>query len=163
MSSKTRKVRVDIKLLGHLKLSCPRCEKLSDFDASQIQDSACDQHIACDCGYTFSALIEDRSCTRKTVSLFGVYLLSDLIGRQETGPVRIENLSYSGILCRTVASHTLTPGDSVSIKFVLDDEAKTELVRTLEVTRVEGELIAGKFIEAESAFDTNLADYLITR
>jgi hypothetical protein len=45
----------------------------------------------------------------------------------------------------------------------LDDEAKTELVRTLEVTRVEGELIAGKFIEAESAFDTNLADYLITR
>ena len=163
MFSETRKVRVALKLLGHVKLSCPQCNKHSKVDASRIQDSVHGHSITCDCGYTFSELLEDRDCTRKNVNLFGVYLLSDLLGRQETGPVRIENLSYSGILCRTVASHALTPGDTVNVKFVLDNEAKTELVRTLKVTRVEGMLIAGKFIEEEGSFDTALADYLIDR
>ncbi len=163
MPSRTRNVRVDLKLLGPVKLYCPQCEKLSDLDTSRIPDSARGKHITCDCGYTFSAQIERRGCARKTVNLFGAYLLIDSFGRQESGPVRIENLSYSGVSCRTVATHTLVTGDYVRVKIVLDDEAKTELVRSLEVTRVEGDLVAGKFIEAESAFDTILADYLITR
>ncbi len=132
-------------------------------DTSGIQDSCRSKHITRDCGYTFSALIESGGCTRKNVKLFGAYLLIDSFGRQESGPVRIENLSYSGVLCQTVASHTLAPGDHVRIKIVLNNEAKTELVRSLEVIRVQGNLVAGKFIETESAFDTILADYLITR
>ena len=48
-------------------------------------------------------------------------------------------------------------------KSVLDDEVRTELVRSLEVIRVQGSLVAGKFIQAEDAFDTILADYLITK
>ena len=163
MSIKTRNVYIDLKLLGPIKLSCPQCEKQSEFDASGIQDSAHGQHLTCDCGYIFSAQIESRGYARKTVNLFGAYLLTDSFGRQESGPVRIENLSYSGVLCRTVASHTLAPGDHVSVKIALDDEARTELVRSLEVTRVQGNLVAGKFIETESAFDTILVDYLITR
>jgi hypothetical protein len=163
MPSKTKQVRVDLNLLGTIKLSCPQCKKLTGVGPYHTPDRARSQPITCECGYVFSALIEGRGCTRKRVNLFGVYLLSDLLGRQETGPIRIENLSYSGILCRTVASHTITPGDDVYVKFVLDDEAKTEFVRLLEVTRVEGKLIAGKFIETEGGFDSELADYLITR
>ena len=163
MSIKTRNVYIDLKLLGPIKLSCPQCGKLSEFDSSGIQDSAHGQHLICDCGYTFSAVIESRGCTRKTVNLFGAYLLTDSSGHQESGPVRIENLSYSGVLCRTVASHTLVPGDTVSVKIVLDDEARTELVCLLKVARVQGNLVAGKFIEAEGAFDVILVDYLITR
>ena len=163
MPSQMRTVRVDLKLLGLVKLSCPQCDKLSDFDPSRMQDRPRGQHITCDCGYTFSALIEGRGCTRRTVNLLGAYLLRDSFGQQESGPVIIEDLSYSGVLCRTIASHTLTPGDHVRVKIVLDDEAKTELIRSLEVTRVQDGLVAGKFIEIESAFDTILADYLITR
>ena len=100
MFSETRKVRVALKLLGHVKLICPKCNQMSDFDASRIEDSTRGQPIFCDCGYAFSALLVDRGCTRKTVNLFGIYILSDMDGRQEIGPVRIENLSYSGIACR---------------------------------------------------------------
>jgi len=163
MSSNTRTVRIDLKHFDTVKLSCPQCEKLTELDLTCMEDSARGQPLTCDCGYSLSELIESRDCTRMSVKLFGAYLLSNSFGRQESGPVRIESLSYSGVSCRTVASHTLTRGDRVRIKIVLDDVSKTELIRSLEVTRVEENLIAGKFVEVAGDFDTALADYLISR
>ena len=97
MLNKPGTICVDLKFLGHVKLCCPQCDGLSDFDVSRIGDSARGQHITCDCGYTFSAQIERRGCARKTVNLFGAYLQSDSLGQQESGPVKVENLSYSGL------------------------------------------------------------------
>jgi hypothetical protein len=76
--------------------------------------------IECKCGNCFFIQLEKREYYRKKVKLTGIYkrILPD---NQEKGKIIIEDISYTGIGCRTLKKNSLKIEDILQIEFILDD------------------------------------------
>jgi len=111
-------------------LSCPRCKKIREIDATPYLNAPGQAKIAikfkcsaCDCGH--------HSCKffRKKVSLPG-----HIRDHKKRFSVTILNLSRTGIKIKVRPSHTFQPGQKLVVTFTLDD-AKASLVEKEVIIR----------------------------
>ena len=100
-------------------VTCHYCGKANRIDTTTVK---LDQpiQIKCKCGNCFFIQVEQREYYRKEVKLTGNYkkLSSE---NQEKGKIFIEDISYTGIGCRTVKKNNLKIKDVLQIEFTLDD------------------------------------------
>jgi hypothetical protein len=101
--------------------------------------------VQCHCGWLFHAILETRKYYRKYVRLTGLYMRE---GSQNYGPMAVENVSMSGIGCRTRVQQPLHVGDILSVRFVLDNRARTEIAKDV-VVKIVVRQVADAFFGAE--------------
>lgn len=103
--------------------------------------------------------VERRKFFRKKVNLQG-----SLIG--ETGrrhPLRVLDLSRTGLRTRMLSSHKFLVGRKVQVEFTLDDVRETAIVKQIVIRRIDGKTVDGEFTEHPdfARYDKAIGFYLM--
>ena len=135
---------------------CPKCGFAKQIDTTNFKDTQKKLKAKCKCGEVFKFTIEFRKQYRKNVKLPGEYITSE---SGEKGEIILENLSLGGIQFETVRKHQISTGDTMDLKFRLDNPSRTEIQRTVKIIWVNGHNVGAQYIEPK-LFERDLAFYL---
>jgi len=130
---------------------CPTCnncviKNLKDLLSSK---SVIKLSCKCKCGITYKALVERRIFVRKPVNFTGIYIYHNKDRALKKGPIRIINLSRSGMLFSVDNVPEFTIEDRIVFEFRLKDEAESQIREEGIVTRIESNKVGIKFISEE--------------
>ena len=104
---------------------CHYCGQSNRIDAATMELEQ-PVEIKCKCNNCFYIQLEQRQYYRKDVKLTGMFeRLSP--ENTEKGKIIIEDISYTGIGCRTVTKHNLNIDDIVQLDFALDDVHNSQI------------------------------------
>jgi hypothetical protein len=157
MASNAKKcLQLYVNVENQADITCPKCKNTRTIDVTRYKGLHKPLKIKCVCGWIFQAVIETRKFYRKYVNLQGYYAK---VGNQNYGTMVVENLSMSGIGFRIKIKHYIKAGDRLTVRVVLDDKRKTEIVKDIVVRQVEDSFIGGEFCHME-AFYKELGWYL---
>lgn len=140
-------------------ITCPECKTTRTINVAQYRSSKRRIKGKCGCGCVFdmSDISADmRKFYRKKTNLRGSY---SNINMNRTGFMRVKDVSYSGISFVLEKKDDLIAGDTLGVRFVLDDERKTEIHRAVVVKNVREKLIGAEFCDNQ-VFDIELCYYL---
>jgi hypothetical protein len=98
-----------------------------------------------------------RDHSRKKVALHGGYIK---IGSEIMGDMLVEDLSFTGLSFMAMSSHGLKVGDTILLKFRLDDQNLTEIIRDGVVRNVQDSRVGVEFLRSAS-LDRDLGFYLL--
>jgi hypothetical protein len=152
-------MRLYVNVENQVSITCPQCHTSKVVNVASHQGSHKPLKIKCRCGRVFSAILEARKFYRKHVNLRGQYARS---GSQNYGTMVVENLSLSGIGFRVKGTPKINIGDVLLIRVVLDNTARTEIIKDIAVRVVRQDddaFIGGEFCDM-AAYYKELAWYL---
>lgn len=111
---------------------CPKCGKAKRADVSKFTglDKEVKLKAKCGCGHSYSAKLERRKQTRKEVNLRGA-----VFDRGRRVPVKVENLSRSGLKLKLTNRTEFKVGDKVKVEFTLDDPSASKVIREAVVRK----------------------------
>ena len=135
---------------------CPNCGYAKQIDTKKYKEIQKKLKAKCKCGEVFTFTIEFRKCYRKNVRLPGEYRVPE---SKESGEFTIEDLSLSGVQFVTLNRHRMEMNNIVTLKFRLNNSARTEIERSAKVMWIKGNNVGAKFIGPKS-FERDLAFYL---
>lgn len=142
-------------------ISCPTCGLVKTVDVSNIKDISHWQIGAtCKrCANKFRVSFNFRKFFRKNAFLRGdIFTSSNLL--ELLGEAQIMDLSLSGI--GFIAPQTsLRVGDELCVRFQLDDDLCSELVKEIRIESIRGSKIGASFVGA--GFDPLLGKYIMTK
>jgi len=115
--------------------------------------------VTCPCGTTFTAVAEFRKAYRRQVNLCGTYV--KLSSGNETGEIRIQNLSMTGVGFVAEDGHRLLAGDEVMLRIVFDKGESTQMEVVGEVVHLSDTYAGCRFKEMSSQQEETLASYLV--
>ena len=120
---KVRKIYFSKK--GICSIICHHCAKTNRIDTNKVNLNK-PLEIKCTCQKKFFVQLEQREYYRKAVKLTGIF---EKISPENTqkGKVIIEDISYTGLGCRTLAKHHLEKNDVLQLNFSLDDAHNSEI------------------------------------
>jgi len=124
-------------------VTCHYCGKPNRIDTTKVKLEQPIQ-IECKCGNSFFIQLEQREYYRKEVKLTGNYkrLLPE---KEEKGKIFIEDISYTGIGCRTVKKNNLKIEDVLQIEFILDDVHNSRIAENGIVKDIRDRYLGIKF------------------
>ncbi len=105
---------------------CHYCGRINRIDRTKIRIDR-PIEIECSCQNSFYIQLEQREYYRKHVRLTGTFE-KIFPENRERGRIIIEDISYTGIGCRTVAQQNLNINDIVQLDFVLDDVHNSKII-----------------------------------
>ena len=81
------------------------------------------------------------------------------------GNMIVENISKTGIGFRTMIKHHMHVQDIIRVKFILDDDKRSEISKSAQVKRVGEYTVGAGFLDTDVYNDTNriLGLYLMPR
>jgi hypothetical protein len=141
-------------------ITCPNCSNAKIVDVTQYRDVKSPVKAKCGCGYIFNISginIELRKYYRKNTNLHGSYTRTDL---NKKGIMIVKDLSFSGLKFKTQKEEDINIDEILGVKFILDDDKKTEVSRTVVVRNVRGRSIGAEFCDSQ-IFDMELCYYLM--
>lgn len=139
---------------------CPQCGRKRTFNPAAFGNPPPRRfRLRCGCGASAVARLEMRRFYRKEVDLPGVYI-HYVDGRpQGKGPMRVRDLSTSGMKLFIESRETFTRGDLLKVSFHLDDAARSRLEKKLIVRNVNPPYVGAEFAPTE-VLDKALGFYL---
>lgn len=155
-------------------IKCPFCMNERNISAEKIP-SKYRFKVKCKCGSVFGIQVELRSKYRKEVNLTGIFMRPDqsdkwgktlnesLETKIKKVNCRISDISMGGIGIRILdklEAGEVKKGDSLLVKFTLDNSASTKMEKKVTVRVVKGDYIGCEFFEAEKN-DTKLKFYFL--
>jgi hypothetical protein len=143
-----------------VKIACPQCRKTWTLNVAKLRSSKKRIKAQCPCGCLFDISqlgINLRKFYRKKTNLRGTYSNVDM---NKTGFMRVKDVSYSGISFELEKRADIAIGDTLGVRFVLDDGQKSEIHRTVRVVKVYDKLIGAAFSDTQ-VFDIELCYYLM--
>jgi hypothetical protein len=152
-------VRLYVNVENQVSITCPQCHTVKVADVGPYKGSRRPLTVKCRCGRVFRAILETRKFYRKSVNLIGYYAKA---GTHDYVGMVVEDLSLSGIGFRVKGKTTVKIGDQLVIRVVLDNKARTEIVKNIAVRVVrqtDDAFIGGEFCDSR-AFYKELAWYL---
>lgn len=107
---------------------CHYCGKTNRIDTAAVRQEQ-PVEIKCKCSNSFYIQLEQREYYRKDVKLTGMFerVFPD---NTEKGKIIIEDISYTGIGCRTLTQHNLKIDDVVQLDFFLDDMHNSQITES---------------------------------
>ena len=110
---------------GDCSVICHQCGKVNRVDTNDVELNQVVK-INCSCQNSLQVQFEKREYYRKDVQLTGTF--ERILPKDTTkGKLIIEDLSYTGIGCRSLAKHYLEINDVVSLDFALDDSHNSQI------------------------------------
>jgi len=138
---------------------CPACGREKSFDARAVVESSPRFDVRCTCGTVTPVLLEFRKFFRKKVRLVGACLVER---SGEEYPIEVRDVSLEGVgfaLADRTMVPDIVPGDTVRLRFRLDNQAKSLVDRRGEVRTIRGEFVGVELHPV--AYDRDLGAYLI--
>jgi hypothetical protein len=135
---------------------CPKCGFAKTIDTTNYKETKKQLKANCKCGEAFKFTLEFRKHYRKDVRLSGEYSIPR---SREKGEIVVHNLSLSGVQFTCFRPHKILPGDTLELKFNLDNSARTEIRRSSKVMWVRDYDVGAQFIGPKS-FERDLSFYL---
>lgn len=114
--------------------TCPACNKTYIRNLSKVPDVGQGLKLRCRCAckHAFVITLERRKHLRKTTDIKGGYLEER---HQLRGMFTIKNISQSGAGIEISTSRDMNTGDSMLLKFNLDDEDKTYIAKEVIIRK----------------------------
>ena len=145
---------------GTVPTTCPACGAILPFASDAFQSKNRSVEVQCPCGKTFTALAEFRKAYRRDVDLHGTYARLPL--ENETGQVRIQNLSMTGVGFSLEGDHCLSGSDALKLRMVFDKGDHSDVQVVAEVVHISNNGYAGcRFKEMTPQQEEALASYLV--
>lgn len=141
---------------NQVEIKCPECLLKTAVDATRYQYSNRILNVKCVCGAAFKCNIDFRKSYRRKVNFAGEY---EILKNRKLGDMLVENLSMEGVGFVNMSSHRLEKGDTLSLKFRLNDGERSEIRRKVRVVNSHEDGINAEFLES-NRFDGALGYYL---
>jgi hypothetical protein len=138
---------------------CSVCGREKSFDVRAFLNVSPRFDVRCTCGTVTSVLLEFRKFFRKKVRLVGACRVER---SGEEYPIEVRDVSLEGVGFALVDRRNvpdIVPGDTVRLRFRLDNHAKSLVDRQGEVRTIRGEFIGVELHPV--AYDRDLGAYLI--
>ncbi len=174
--------KILIKKDNIVEVQCPKCLTRRTFPASKLGIQKHYVKLKCTCGFIFLVELEFRQKNRKTTNLEGYFFnlsLSSRIGDpikkiSEThlyhdgrflkpANCQIKSMSKSGVgfITKKPPPHGIETGNELRLIFILDNSAKTEIIKKVVVRYVKQNYIGCEFVEKDK-YDTALGFYFLS-
>jgi hypothetical protein len=140
-------------------ITCPECQTTRTINVAQLRSSKKRIKAKCRCGCIFDmsdVSLDMRKFYRKKTNLRGSY---SNVNMNKTGFMRVKNVSYTGVSFEIEKKAEIEVGDTLGVRFVLDDGQKTEINRAVVVKNIRDKLIGAEFSDNQ-VFDIELCYYL---
>jgi hypothetical protein len=135
---------------------CPNCGFAKTIDTTNFKKTQKRLKANCKCGEAFKFTLEFRKHYRKDVKLPGEY---SIIEKGEKGEIVVQNLSLSGVQFTSMRPHQILADDTLELKFILDNPARTEIRRSAKVMWIRDRDVGVQFIGPKS-LERDLSFYL---
>ncbi|MBN2282631.1 MAG: PilZ domain-containing protein [Deltaproteobacteria bacterium] len=155
---------------GEASVVCTQCGQRLKLDRPENKDpnEAFRSIVSCDqCGCTYDVLVNFRHGGRKSTNLTGICttLATDKTEDHDNfnniSGIIVENISKTGIGFTLKHLIDIKIGDTVKVKFVLNNNKKTVIDRTVVVQRIDNRFVGAKFTRPIDAGEKDLAFYLL--
>jgi hypothetical protein len=142
-------------------IKCPHCGAQKTIPVDSYKGSKSSLKIKCACKNIFAVNLEFRKKVRKRTNLRGTY--SNQSQRGHRGNIAIKNISVSGLEFSSMDVHNIKVDDELTVKFSLDDEHRSEIIKDVIVMDVRKNSVGCKFEKSgEFAFDGPLGFYIMS-
>lgn len=124
---------------------CPSCKKHYRRDLSSVKGIGQGSTVSCrcPCGAAFSIVMDRRRHRRKPTTINGGYLHQR---RQLRGGITVRNLSRSGAGIELHSPRRIFEGDTLTLKFNLDDNRKTFIAKEAVIRKKKGTYLGVEFL-----------------
>jgi hypothetical protein len=131
---------------GKVNLACPACGKVKQADVSQFKNTnqKVKLNCTCACKHKFSVILERRRHIRKDVNLVG-----NLVFDHQTCPVKIVDISRTGLKVKAIQVLKLNPGDKAVIHFTLDDPSGSKVSKQVIIRKINQKEIGVEFLSKD--------------
>jgi hypothetical protein len=157
---------------GKALFTCPVCSQRKTESVSQYlkQETTVEIETTCNCGHTWTSILERRKHYRKSVKLRGRYSVRNDVFLEEglsagsfvgKGKMKVVDLSLKGLKFELKKKPELHVNDLVSLEFRLKDKKRTLIRETASVKSINGRLVGSAF-GPEVAANTSLGFFLLT-
>lgn len=143
-------------------IQCPECGKAKTTDVSRYAgtDERITINCSCSCGHKFRCRLEKRKRYRKNIDLPGKFTLLDEDGTEDTGLLKVVDISATGLKIKLNAPRDFPVGTRLLIEFILDDRNRTAMKKRVSVRNVSGLFVGTSFLPNELG-DPALGFYLM--
>lgn len=121
---------------------CPKCGLTKNIDATNFKNTKKRLKAKCKCSKVFQVTFEFRKHYRKNVRLPGEYIVR---WKGEKGGVIIRDLSLGGIRFESLNQHQILPGDTLDVKFNLDNPMKSEIRKQVKGIWVRDSIVGAQY------------------
>lgn len=139
-------------------IACPECNFSKFISVTQFRQHKHLMKIKCLCGHSFRVHIEYRRYCRKKTKFEGLCDLNSTF--TDSWKVAIVDISLGGACLELSGENTIKVGDQGTLRFVLDDQKKTSLVKPVIIKSVSNDRIGCQFAENKD-FEKELGFYLL--
>lgn len=141
---------------------CPKCGKAKTADVSRYArtEKKITVNCTCACGHHFRCRLEKRKQYRKGVDMPGRFTLMGDDGPQDTGLVKVLDISTTGLKLALTVPRAFPVGAMLLVEFCLDDRKRTPMKKRVIVRNVSG-LFVGVSFHPSDADDPALGFYLM--
>jgi hypothetical protein len=150
---------------GGFRIACPACGRAESVSEPAFARLGFAVTADCPCGHRFPVLRERRGFYRKPVGLEGFFAEGlhadpDRAAGVVSGPVRVTNLSRTGVELTSARMGLLREGDRLTLRFRLDNSAETVILRVVRIVSLNGDRAGCRF-EGEDPSDVALGFYFL--
>ncbi len=133
-------------------ITCPQCGRQKDLmaDAFKGYNYKSQLKIKCSCQNVFRINLEFRRGIRKITRITGTYINHSQNG--SSGNLTIHDISLFGLGFSQLDKNNFQLGDELSLKFILNDEHKTEIKKEVVVRSIRQNTIGCEFKKSEDSF-----------
>ncbi|MEJ2658540.1 MAG: PilZ domain-containing protein [Desulfobacterales bacterium] len=123
---------------------CPQCGIEKNMDVANFKDTHKKLKAKCRCGEVFHFYLEFRKTYRKHFRLAGEYFVRE---KDEIGEMLIEEISGTGIRFACLKPHNIAKGDTVELKFNLDNPKRTEIKELVKIIWTKDRNVGAQYID----------------
>ena len=125
---------------------CPQCGLVKEKDVSKFIKikSTVKLKCKCVCGHTYPVIFERRRHIRKDVNFVGSFVWG-----KENGPLFVKNISRTGLNLKMGCPTSLKVGDRFLVKFLLGEDAMSEVEKEVIVRNVRPPMMGVEFVSKD--------------
>jgi len=130
---------------------CSQCGKAKTADVSRYATTGkkITVNCACACGHQFRCRLEKRKQYRKGDDLQGKFTLMGEDGSEDTGLVKVVDISTTGLRLKMNVSRAFPIGARLLVEFRLNDRKRTPMQKRVIVCNVNGYFVGVSFLPSE--------------
>ena len=129
---------------GMALITCPSCNITKKISVSQFKEKKHKIVTKCKCGERFAIQLNFRASYRKEVDLKGMFMVTSP-GSSHWCEMEVSDLSRTGIGFRNKETVVVNKGDTLKIKFNLDNPKKTLIEKHVTVKIVIDQYLGCEF------------------
>jgi hypothetical protein len=152
--------KIYIAELARVHVICSQCGRDRQIETRNIHELSKTYRVKCACGNEFQAQFEQRKEYRKPTDLGGA--CHRLGGPKQDFPIKIKDLSRSGVGFLTSDPTDLKPSDLLELQFELDNPNADHLVcKAIVKNVVKQNFVGAEFVNVSEHFQKQLGFYMM--